>query len=144
MPQCGSQTGFQKTLAISLILSGLMNLPQLLTRSIVSFGIFRFLYGLVWAGAQVSPEGLTATSVDRDFRGRAFGISQSFQQLGSVIGPLIGGFVSTVFGIKAVFAVTGLALLAFGFGVRSLLGSPLDVKADNPTDEPAAAPPAED
>ena len=97
----GSDVGFQKTLALSLILSGLMNLPQLLTRSIMSFGVFRFLYGLVWAGAQVSQEGLTATTVDRDFRGRAFGISQSFQQLGSVIGPLIGGIVSTAFGIKA-------------------------------------------
>ncbi len=120
----GSSIGYQRTLAVSLILSGVMNIPQILTNNIVFFSLFRFLYGLVWAGAQISQESLTATTVDRDFRGRAFGISQSFQQLGSVVGPLIGGLVSTAFGIKAVFALTAVSLLAFGFGVRRLLGTP--------------------
>lgn len=138
----GSDTGFQKTLALSLVLSGVMNLPQILTRTVASFGVFRFLYGLVWAGAQVSQEGLTATTVDRDFRGRAFGISQSFQQLGSVIGPLIGGLVSTFFGIKAVFAVTAISLIAFGLGVRALLGSPSTV-ADAGANAPAGSPPGD-
>lgn len=130
----GNAIGFQTTLALSMFLAGLMNLPQLLVKDVVWFGGLRFLYGLVWAGAQVSVEGLTAKVVDRDFRGRAFGISQSFGQLGAVIGPAIGGPVSTAFGIQSVFAITGVCLVAFSFGVRALLGSP------QPRPEPAKEP----
>ena len=125
----GSRIGFRQTLVVSLFLSGIMNLPQLLVCDVVAFGALRFLYGLVWAGAQVSMEGLTASTVDREFRGRAFGISQSFTQLGSVIGPMVGGFASTEFGTRSVFGITGVSLLALSLGAKMLLKETADLSA---------------
>ncbi len=116
----GSSVGFANTFQISMILSGVLNLPQALTTNTISFGLLRFAYGLVYAGAQISIEGLTATTVAPDFRGRAFGISHSFSNLGSVLGPIIGGFVGSTLGIKWVFIINGSLLVCFGFFSRTL------------------------
>jgi DHA1 family multidrug resistance protein-like MFS transporter len=51
-------------------------------------------------------------SAPDDFRGRAFGLNQTANQVGGMIVHMIGGFIGGIFPIQSVFAVTGILLLA--------------------------------
>lgn len=51
-------------------------------------------------------------SVPERFVGSAMGWSLSAQFAGQVIGPVIGGFVGGQFGMRSVFLVTSLLMLA--------------------------------
>jgi len=117
----GAKKGFKKTLVWSMLAAGLLNLPQVLTRQVATFGALRFMYGLAFAGTQVSIEAMTAKAVSPEFRGRAFGISQSFTQLGFVVGPLGGGLIASALGINWVFGFTGLMLISLSFAGKTLL-----------------------
>jgi MFS family permease len=118
----GARGGFKGTLVFSMLCAGLINLPQVLTRQVAVFGGLRFMYGLAFAGTQVSIEAMTANVVSSEFRGRAFGIAQSFSQLGFMLGPLMGGLLGSALGINWVFGFTGLMLVSLSFAGRSLLG----------------------
>jgi len=113
--------GFKRVMVLSLLLAALFNLPQSFVRSATSFGVFRFLYGLALAGVTLATNGLVAKAVSPEFRGRAYGISNSFSQTGSVIGPLFGGFWAQVAGTRSLFFVTSLILLAASQAVSRLL-----------------------
>jgi DHA1 family multidrug resistance protein-like MFS transporter len=54
---------------------------------------------------------LIAKSVAPDFRGRAFGISTSFNQIGQALGPLMGGAIGKGLGLKAPFLMASVACL---------------------------------
>lgn len=122
----GTRIGFRNTLSLCILLSGLINIPQSLARSVVYFGALRFSYGLAYAGAQISIQGLTAQAVKPEFRGRAFGINRSFMQLGSVVGPMLGGFIGSTLGIPWVFLVNGTLLITLGMVTKKLLPEPTE------------------
>lgn len=48
------------------------------------------------------------------FRGRIFGLMMSANQLGSMVGPILGGIISVWVGIKLMFLYTGLFLIIVG------------------------------
>lgn len=106
----GEKTGFRNVLMIGLVGSCILSLPHALTDNIIVLGCLRFLFGLFLAALMPASNALIAKASPDDFRGRAFGISTSFSQMGSVLGPLIGGFVGGTWGIKYVFIVTSIML----------------------------------
>lgn len=107
----GEKIGFKRNLIIGLFAGAMFNLLQLVFPNLYCFGGMRFLFGLSIAGVIPSVNALIAKSVDPDFRGRAFGISSSFNQLGQAAGPMIGGFVSKISGLGAPFVVGSLICL---------------------------------
>ena len=103
--------GLQKSLIIASIITGAMYIlhsaisdPYLLipVRTILGFG-----YGAI------SPLLFTRISnnVAKDRRGGVLGIGSSFQVMGNLIGPLLGGYAGAVIGIKFSFIITGLFFL---------------------------------
>lgn len=106
----GEKRGFRRVLLTGLLGASLLSIPHAFTNNIVVLGVLRFLFGLFLASLMPSSNALIAKSVPGDFRGRAFGISTSFSQMGAVLGPLVGGFIGSHWGIKPVFVVTGIML----------------------------------
>ncbi|MDP3058195.1 MAG: MFS transporter [bacterium] len=104
--------GGRKVLAYCLAGAGLLCLPQVFATSIVTFSMARFVFGLFLAGIIPVANCMVAQSVSCDFRGRAFGISHSYSQLGAFAGPLVGGVLANSYSISAVFWVTAISLLA--------------------------------
>lgn len=103
--------GLQKSLIIASIITGAMYIlhsaisdPYLLipVRTILGFG-----YGAI------SPLLFTRISnnVAKDRRSGVLGIGSSFQVMGNLIGPLLGGYAGAVIGIKFSFIITGLFFL---------------------------------
>jgi DHA1 family multidrug resistance protein-like MFS transporter len=108
--------GFRQILIIGLLVGGLGNLAQIAFHDIWGFSIVRFIYGAFFCAVFPALNGLVVRTTPSDFRGRAFGLNQTANQLGGMLGPLVGGAISGVFSIHSVFWVTGL-LLIFATGL---------------------------
>lgn len=103
--------GFRKVLIIGLLFGGLGNIAQILFHSIWGFSIVRFIYGAFFCAVFPAINGLVVQSTPSEFRGRAFGINQTANQIGGMLGPIAGGLISGVFSIHSIFWITGFILL---------------------------------
>ena len=91
--------------------AGLGNLCQYFAGNLWQFGALQFVFGLFFAGAMLSINALVVKYTDETFRGRAFGATMSANQLGAMIGPLLGGLAAALVGVKMIFVGTGGLLL---------------------------------
>lgn len=114
----GEKTGFKKILVWGLFGAALLSFPHALAPNLWVLGGLRFSFGIFLAALMPATNALIAKAVPGDFRGRAFGISNSFSQIGAVAGPLVGGFVGDLWNIQMVFVVTGLILLATTYWIK--------------------------
>ncbi|WP_127588629.1 MFS transporter [Paenibacillus koleovorans] len=112
----GARIGYQKTLFIGLIGGGVGNLLQFFFHSLVGFGVLRFVYGLFFAAVYPSVQAMIVKETDSSFRGRAFSLNQSANQLGHMAGPVVGGALGGWLSIPIVFLLNGFALI--GTAVR--------------------------
>lgn len=122
----GEKLGFRDVLLIGLVGASVLSIPHAFTNNIVVLGVLRFLFGLFLAALMPSSNAMIAKAVPADFRGRAFGISNSFSQMGAVVGPLIGGLIGGYWGIRPVFIVTGIMLAVTAFWLKD---KPIEVPA---------------
>jgi MFS family permease len=105
------KVGFSRVLLFGLFFGGLGNLAQIPFHEIWGFSIVRFIYGAFFCAVFPALNGLVVRSTTEDFRGRAFGLNQTANQLGGMLGPLAGGYISGIGTIHSVFWITGLMLL---------------------------------
>lgn len=68
--------------------------------------LLRFLQGLFGAGAPAASSSLVANSVPKHRMGQAFGFYQTSMTVGSGVGPLIGGLVADLVGMREAFFVS--------------------------------------
>jgi len=119
--QRGDKIGFKRVLVLGLLGAALFNVPMAFVRNIFAFGGLRFATGLSLAGISLALNAVTAKSVNAEFRGRAFGIFNSFSQLGGGLGPILGGVTATACGIESTFLLTALILALCAAGSSRLL-----------------------
>jgi MFS transporter, DHA1 family, multidrug resistance protein len=105
------KVGFNRVLVIGLLGGGLGTLTQILFSSIWGFSIIRFIYGIFFCAVFPALNGLIVKTTSEDFRGRAFGLNQTANQIGGMTGPMFGGFLGGIFPAQSVFFVTGVLLL---------------------------------
>lgn len=106
----GQKQGFMKVLFFVLMGAGTLNVLQVFSNNIFMFGTLHFIYGLFIAGSAPTIQANIVSCTDASFQGRAFGLSSSAQQLGSMIGPLIGGAFASIMDIRYIFIVSGCIL----------------------------------
>jgi len=108
----GERLGYRRIVLLGLIGAGVGNALQLLAGSLWAFGGVRLGIGAAYAGATTGLNTLAAVSVEDAFRGRAYGILTSSQQVGNLCGPLIGGFWGDAFGIRSSFGLSAAVFAA--------------------------------
>lgn len=108
----GQSKGFMRTFLLSLVGAGVLYLLQGLPRSLYIFAVLQFAIGLFFAGIHPSINALLASHTPAELKGSIFGVLFSAQQMGCIIGPLLGGTVATLFGESYVFYTAGFMLLA--------------------------------
>lgn len=113
----GQQRGFYNTLAIAFVWAGIFNALQYFADNIYKFSLLQCLFGLFIVGVYPAINTIAVTYTDENFKGRLFGLMTTANQLGSMTGPLIGGAVSSLLGIRPVFLVTGTLLIMLGLGL---------------------------
>ncbi len=82
-------------------------------RSAEQLALLRALQGLI-TGTVLATNSLVAAAVPREQSGSAMGLLQGGFLGGIALGPLIGGFISDMFGFRSAFAITAVLLLVGG------------------------------
>ncbi len=104
--------GYRRVLLISLAGATLTSVPQIFVDSYWLFVVERFAVGLFIGGILPTANALIGRSVPRENRGTVYGMTASATFLGNSLGPLSGGVIAAGLGIRWVFAMTAILLLA--------------------------------
>ncbi len=117
----GGHINLKKILVISCLGTGLLYLPPMWARTVTQLIIFIALTGLLKGGLMTSSNALVGLSVPRSQQGIAYGVAQSANALGNGLGPLIGGSLAPLMGLRPVFGVAGGLFMLIGVAVGKLL-----------------------
>jgi MFS transporter, DHA1 family, multidrug resistance protein len=104
--------GYRRVLLIALMGATVTTLPQAFTENYWVFTFLRFAVGLFIGGILPTANALVGRLVPRSQRGTVYGITSSAMFLGNSLGPLSGGAVAAVFGLRWVFLITAAVLFA--------------------------------
>ena len=89
-------------------------IPQAWVTSLWQLILLRLIYGTVLGGLIPTTTALIRREAPITIQGEVMGYNTSFRFFGNIFGPLLGGFVSGLFSISAVFYSTAaLFLIAF-------------------------------
>ncbi|MDJ1630676.1 MFS transporter [Bacillus velezensis] len=106
MGDFGDRFGHSRILIVLLIASAVFFIPQALASSLSILLVFRFLFGMVMGGTLPALRPQSASGRRAKIQGEVLGYNVSFRFLGNVLGPLLGGAVSSGFSISVAFYVT--------------------------------------
>ncbi len=98
-------------------------LPQALVSSWWQLALLRFALGAALAGLLPSVAKVIRHAVPEQALGKVLGYSQSAQFAGQVLGPLAGGALGGLFGMRIVFVCTGMLLLAGAYCLQRRIGA---------------------
>lgn len=106
----GDRYGSHKILLISLLASSLIFIPQAMVTSVWQLVVLRFLLGLCIGGLLPSVNTLLRRISPQHMVSRVFGYNNSFFAIGSMVGPVVGGFVAGYISLNGVFYLTSALL----------------------------------
>jgi len=117
----GEHITLKRILVISCLGTGLLYLPPMWAQTATQLIILIALTGLLKGGLMTSSNALVGLSVPRNQQGTAYGVAQSANALGMGLGPLIGGSLAPLIGLRSVFSVAGGLFILIGAAVGKLL-----------------------
>ncbi len=135
----GERFGLKNLLVVSCIGTGLLYLPPILATTVAQLVILVAITGLPKGGSITSSTTLVGLSASSTQQGVAYGIAQSARALGSGLGPLMGGGLATLLGLRPTFAVTGGLFMLVGLLGFRLLRVHTPQKSPPQTDIPNAS-----
>ena len=92
-------------------------MAQSILDTVVGFGLCQFLVGCFVIGVNPSLNAAMVLYTPDDFRGRVFGLFNTAQQFGNMVGPLVSSAISMMAGIWEVYAIAGLIQLSLGMKI---------------------------
>ncbi len=122
----GDRTGHSAILLVCLVGAALTYFPQALVQEVWQLLLLRTLLGGFLGGLMPSANAMLAALVPREQRGAAFGVSSSFQAMANFVGPLSGAAITAIWGLRAIFYITGgFYLLAYGWVIIAVRRRPV-------------------
>src|SRR6266550_5256324 len=100
--------GTRPVMVVAMSAYALLFLAYLIPLPIGAFIVLRFLHGAAAGAFWPAANGLIAEVTPPNQRGRAFGIMQSTNMAGTLLGPAAGGFVA-LYNLNAVFIISAVA-----------------------------------
>lgn len=104
--------GHVRVIVFALLAAAMLLVPQAFVTAGWQLIVLRFLMGLALGGLLPCVAAVIRRSVPAESVGGVMGYSVSAQFAGQFTGPLMGGFVGAHLGMRCVFLVTSLLLLA--------------------------------
>lgn len=119
----GQSISLKKILIFSCIGTGILYLPPMLAKNTTQLLIFTAAMGLLRGGMISTSSTLVGLVAPPTQQGIAYGVNQSASSLGGAIGPLIGGTLAPMLGLKPIFLVTAVVFVLTGLIVARLLSN---------------------
>lgn len=88
--------GSKKSFSISLFFTALSFLIMFLSHSIIIFVIGSIILGVFNSLVQTLLPAILSQEADAKSQGSVMGLNASYQSLGMILGPILGGFVATI------------------------------------------------
>lgn len=104
----GDRYGNHNVLMLGLLAFMLCILPMSLVQTPFQLGMLRFLMGFSTGALMPSINSIISKVTPREGVSRVFAYNQVSQNMGQVMGPLVGSTVAMAFSYRAVFIVTGM------------------------------------
>jgi len=111
--------GYQKTLSVSLLFSGLTFFPHAFVTSVYQLLPLRAVVGFFMAGIIPATQALIVKNTSDVQRGGVLGITYSVTLCGMALGPLLGGVVGAFFGYRFAMALTSILLIIIWYSFRN-------------------------
>ena len=108
----GDRYGHRRILIGLLLAASFFFIPQALASSLNVLLVFRFLFGMAMGGLLPCITAAIRVQAPGSIQGEVLGYNVSFRFLGNVLGPLLGGIISSHFTISATFYVTAFLFFA--------------------------------
>ncbi|MGE5675394.1 MAG: MFS transporter [Mycobacterium leprae] len=118
----GEQLGFERTVSLGLLATSGFYFLQTFVMSPWQLGGLRLATGLTTAAIDPGVAAMIATAVPSALQGRAFGLNQAAGSAGSIVGPLLGGWIASYINPRGVFVMVGLLCVAGFFWVKRVVG----------------------
>lgn len=125
--KAGESRGYTNILILCLFCSGAVISTQLFIHHLWLFVIVQFIFGLFMAGVVPIVNTLVVSHTTSEFRGRSFGLTTSANQVGAMIGPLIGGGLGLFMNIHWIFVTVGMILALAGAAVLTRFTLPSEI-----------------
>ena len=109
--QLSDHIGAQKVLVAGLVLSGVLFFPMYFVQTVVVLGVLRFLVGIADAALMPVTQTVMSLNTPPSSVSRIFSYNQSFQAIGSVIGPMLASSVAGILDYRYVFIMTTCLVL---------------------------------
>lgn len=88
--------------------------------------LVRALTGVFLGGMLPTTNALINSIISPKKRGSVFGVTQSFTLMGNVLGPITGGFISTIIGYRGIFIITGIMMAFAAFWIKTVVKTPAE------------------
>lgn len=102
--------GHHYVLLFALFFAAVISFPQAFVQSYWHLLIFRFLLGICIGGLLPSINSLLRHFAPEGMESRTYGFSNSFMYLGTMIGPIAGGWIASFAGMRSLFIISSLLL----------------------------------
>ncbi len=106
----GQSWGYRPVLYLSLFFGATFGWIQAIPFDLTQFTVWRFIGGIAFAGIFPAINAVLTQTTNPADRGRVFGYSYCAQQMGSVLGPILGGVLATYFSNQIVLGLAGVLL----------------------------------
>jgi MFS transporter, DHA1 family, multidrug resistance protein len=124
----GDRYGHDRVLLLSLILSGVLSLPQAAAQNVWALFLERCLQGLAVGGIVPAVNVLVSRLVSRDKVGSAYGLTSSVTCLGIGAGPFLGGIMAAAIGLRWPFVVMGVLSFIVALGVHQTVSGRVNAR----------------
>jgi DHA1 family multidrug resistance protein-like MFS transporter len=104
--------GSEWILAVCLVGSSLMFIPQALVHNVWQLFAARFFLGIFMGGLLPTVNALIGKYAPTGMESRAYSFNSSALSLGNMIGPVVGGAISGIISIKGIFIIAAVLLMA--------------------------------
>jgi len=103
--------GAHRTLVYCLMGVALFTIPQVFVTHIWQLIILRFFVGLCLGGLLPAANTLIRMHAPKGMESRTYGFSNSAMYLGSMVGPIIGGWLVSLYGVRGLLLTTSIILI---------------------------------
>ena len=107
----GDRVGTHRMIKIGFMIGVIAFIPTAFVTSISMLMFFRFLVGISDATMLPAVQTLLSKNSPTEMTSRIFSYNQSFQSLGSGIGPMMGAIVASLYDYRAIFIFSGLIII---------------------------------
>lgn len=119
----GEHINLKRMLVFSCLGTGLLYLPPIWAGTVPQLVTFIAMRGLLNGGVMTASNALIGLTVSQSQQGIAYGLAQSANSLGNGLGPILGGGLGSLMGIRPVFGFSGVLFILVGMLVIKLLTS---------------------